>query len=253
MITKEQLAEKLAEIIRQAEKQNFHVKQEEVQKFFPADELSEEQMKLVYDYLLAKKIVVEGYLKENASGSGKTASELSEEERKYLEEYKEMLGALEPERQGERSELFQQLREGRRNVRDRLSELLLFDVLEAAEALAGEEALLPDLVQEGNLCLVQALENLSVESGASPDEAERTVMQEIRQGMQALAEQQKDMKSRDRRMVHKVQELKDSVAVLKEEMGRKVYLDEVADFMSISEEEAEAILKLAGEEVPKEE
>lgn len=36
-------------------------------------------------------------------------------------------------------------------------------------------------------------------------------------------------------------------------MGRKVYLDEVADFMHISEDEAEAILKLAGEEVPEEE
>ena len=36
-------------------------------------------------------------------------------------------------------------------------------------------------------------------------------------------------------------------------MGRKVYLDELADFMNITEEEAEAILKLAGEEVPREE
>ncbi len=32
-------------------------------------------------------------------------------------------------------------------------------------------------------------------------------------------------------------------------MGRKVYLDEVADFMSISEEEAEDILRLAGENI----
>ena len=71
--------------------------------------------------------------------------------------------------------------------------------------------------------------------------------------MQALAEQQKDVKSRDRRMVGRVQELKDNVEVLKDEMGRKVYLDELADFMNITEEEAEAILKLAGEEVPREE
>ena len=54
-------------------------------------------------------------------------------------------------------------------------------------------------------------------------------------------------------MVGRVQELKDNVEVLKDEMGRKVYLDELADFMNITEEEAEAILKLAGEEVPREE
>ena len=86
-----------------------------------------------------------------------------------------------------------------------------------------------------------------------PGAAERRILQAIRQGMQALSEEQKDVRHQDSRMVTKVQDLKDSVAILKEEMGRKVYLDEVADFMNISEEEAEAILKLAGEEVPPEE
>ena len=45
-------------------------------------------------------------------------------------------------------------------------------------------------------------------------------------------------------MVSRVEELKDTIAILKEEFGRRVYLDEVADYMHISEEEAEAILKL---------
>ena len=49
-----------------------------------------------------------------------------------------------------------------------------------------------------------------------------------------------------------MEELKDTISILKEEFGRKLYADEVADYMNISEEEVEAILKLAGEEVPKE-
>ena len=110
-----------------------------------------------------------------------------------------------------------------------------------------------DLVQEGNLCLLLALEAIEGRAGLDLASSEDKIMQEIRQGMQALTEQQRDVKHQDHRMVSKVQELKDSVSVLKEEMGRKVYLDEVADFMHISEDEAEAILKLAGEEVPEEE
>lgn len=60
----------------------------------------------------------------------------------------------------------------------------------------------------------------------------------------------RDVHARDRKMVEKVEDLKDGVETLKEEYGRKIYLDEVADFMSISEEEAVGILRLAGEEVP---
>lgn len=254
MITKEELAGRLAEIIKRAESRNFHIGQDEVRQFFPEEDLSEEQIKLVYDYLLAKKVVVEGYLKE-ASGENGAGEEsgLSEADRRYVEEYKEMLAAVEPERPGERARLFRELAGGERPARDRLSELLLPEVLQEARDFLVEEILLSDLVQEGSLCLLTALEGLQGKTEMEPDAAEKRVMQEIRQGMQALAEQQKDVKSRDRRMVGRVQELKDNVEVLKDEMGRKVYLDELADFMNITEEEAEAILKLAGEEVPREE
>jgi hypothetical protein len=254
-MTKEELAGKLAEIIKKAESRKLHIRREEIGEVFAGEALSEEQLKLVYDYLLSRKIVVEGYLKEPESGgsSGGGRRELSPEDRKYREEYQELLQALRPEEPGERRRLFSRLAEGDRQARDRLSEILLPEVARLAEAYQTEDVLLSDLVQEGSLCLLQALDAQAEETCAGPDAAEDRIMQEIRQGLQALTEQQKEVKSRDRRMVSRVQDLKDSVAILKEEMGRKVYLDEVADFMSISEEEAEAILKLAGEEVPKEE
>ena len=252
-MTKEELAGRLSEIIKQAESRNSHICKEEVDGFFAGEELSEEQLHLVYDYLLAKKIVVEGYLKEIRREDAEGEDRLSGEDKRYLEEYREMLSALEAERPGEKERLFRKAADGERQARDRLSELLLPEVLKLATGFAGGEVLLPDLVQEGNLCLLQGLEELTGRPALAPDAAERLILQGVRQGMLALAEQQKDVKSRDRRMVSRVQELKDSVAVLKEEMGRKVYLDEVADFMSIPEEEAEAILKLAGEEVPEEE
>ena len=204
-------------------------------------------MKLVFDYLLSKKIIVEGYLKETA------LPELSVADLQYLEEYESALKMLAPERNGERTSLLEKILNGDKSVRERLSELFLPEVVKAARERYVPEVAVTDLVQEGNLCLLLALEAIEGRAGLDLASAEDKIMQEIRQGMQALTEQQRDVKHQDHRMVSKVQELKDSVSVLKEEMGRKVYLDEVADFMHISEDEAEAILKLAGEEVPEEE
>ena len=204
-------------------------------------------MKLVFDYLLSKKIIVEGYLKETA------LPELSVADLQYLEEYESALKMLAPERNGERTSLLEKILNGDKSVRERLSELFLPEVVKVARERYVPEVAVTDLVQEGNLCLLLALEAIEGRAGLDLASAEDKIMQEIRQGMQALTEQQRDVKHQDHRMVSKVQELKDSVSVLKEEMGRKVYLDEVADFMHISEDEAEAILKLAGEEVPEEE
>ena len=171
----------------------------------------------------------------------------------YLEEYESALKMLAPERNGERTSLLEKILNGDKSVRERLSELFLPEVVKVARERYVPEVAVTDLVQEGNLCLLLALEAIEGRAGLDLASAEDKIMQEIRQGMQALTEQQRDVKHQDHRMVSKVQELKDSVSVLKEEMGRKVYLDEVADFMHISEDEAEAILKLAGEEVPEEE
>ena len=247
MITQQEFQQKLEALLSRAEAESFHIKKEEAESFFSGDELTGEQMKLVFDYLLSKKIIVEGYLKETA------LPELSVADLQYLEEYESALKMLAPERNGERTSLLEKILNGDKSVRERLSELFLPEVVKAARERHVPEVAVTDLVQEGNLCLLLALEAIEGRAGLDLASAEDKIMQEIRQGMQALTEQQRDVKHQDHRMVSKVQELKDSVSVLKEEMGRKVYLDEVADFMHISEDEAEAILKLAGEEVPEEE
>ena len=54
-------------------------------------------------------------------------------------------------------------------------------------------------------------------------------------------------------MVEKVTELDEAIKSMKEEYGRKVSVDEVAERLGISEDEIEDILKLAGEEVKDEE
>ena len=50
-------------------------------------------------------------------------------------------------------------------------------------------------------------------------------------------------------MVERVNDLDETIKNMKEEYGRKVSVDEVAERMGITEDTVEDILKLAGEEV----
>ena len=109
------------------------------------------------------------------------------------------------------------------------------------------QVLLQDLVQEGNLQLLLAKEAADLQLMTSPEMEEERMLQAALDAMQALAAEQAEMHTQDRKMVEKAENLKDGIAVLKEELGRKVYLDEVADFLSMTEEEAEDILRLTGE------
>ena len=82
---------------------------------------------------------------------------------------------------------------------------------------------------------------------------EEEILEQVRAGMLASLESQTEVKRRDHKMVEKVTELDETIKSMKEEYGRKVSVDEVADRLGISEDEIEDILKLAGEEVKDEE
>jgi len=70
------------------------------------------------------------------------------------------------------------------------------------------EVFLGDLIQEGNISLVLALDNLTAE-----EQAEKEIAAEIRQGIQALIEEQIDVKRRDSHMVKKVSDLNEKIGI----------------------------------------
>ena len=75
--------EKLAGILTLCESQNNITDKATVEAYFAEDNLSAEQMELVFDYLLSKKVIVKGYVK--AGGSIKNA-ENTEEPIRYTQE-----------------------------------------------------------------------------------------------------------------------------------------------------------------------
>lgn len=220
--------EKLAGILALCASQNNITDKTTVEEYFAEDNLSKEQMELVFDNLLSQKVIVKGYVK--AGGSIKNA-EKPEDVVRYTQEEQDYLNLYEQDLKG--------LREG-----DPLKELLPA-ILSMAKEMHRTDIYIGDLVQEGNMGLMLAMEEHEGDMEA--------LLSMAKESMQALLESQEETKKQDNRMVEKVNDLDEQIKKLSEEMGRKVSVDELEEFLDITEDEISDILKLAGEELPPEE
>ena len=250
MNDKARFLEKLSGLLALAKGQESRITIEEVKAYFSEDALTEEQMELVFDYLLAQKISVIGYVKMDI-GEEEKEVEYTEEEKAYLKEYEMDLQAISQATPEELEELYRQAMDGEEVAKNRLVEVYLKEVVEIAKQMYEPEVFLGDLIQEGNLGLVLGVEMLtSVQTVA---QARDIITRQIRQSIQMLLEEQNELNSRDKKMVEKVQALDEAITALADELGRKVTIDELAIYMGMEIEEIEDILKLTGEESETEE
>lgn len=236
---------KLSGLVAVAKNQGDQISIDEVKLYFSDTGLTEEQLELVFDYLLAQKVVVKGYLKMSKTEEAIT---YTEEEQAYLKEYLSDLQAFKDAKEGEKEALFQELLNGNESVKNRLTEIYLKEVVEIAKEMYHPEIFLGDMIQEGNVGLILGLDML-----ADVESAQETIVNQVKQCIQMLIEEHAEVKSRDNKMVEKVTMLDDSIKALTEELGRKVSIDELAVYMGMTEEEIEDILRLMGEDSEDEE
>ena len=214
---------KLREVLSFAREREDHLLAEDVEKFFEEEALSPEQMELFFQYLTEQGIEVKGYAPSKGTVREADQEEgLSPEEERYLETYRQEIEALEEA--------------GDKTLARRLTE-----VVEEAVKLPRGEVFLGDLIQEGNMRLVMLLEE-------DPEKEEEAWRVKVRGAMEEFIASSGEMRRRDRQMVRKVTDLKNTVKAMEEEEGRKVTLDEAAQRLGISRQEAEQIWKLTSEE-----
>lgn len=222
MDSKLQFQKKLAGIVALAKEKGNVLTVGEIERYFAEDSLTAEQIELVYDYLLSQKVAVKGYVKMGAAPKDKEEAPYTAEEKEYLDEYERELSKMKPQTE---------------------AETYLADVLAIAKEMRRQDIFIGDMVQEGNMSLLLALESLS-ESGKTKE----AVLSRVRQGIQMLIEEQAEARSRDRKMVQKVEMLNEAVKKLTEDLGRKVSAEELAVHMELTVEEVYDILRLMGEE-----
>ena len=237
---------KLNELVKVAKGKGSTIEIDEVKAFFEGA-LTEEQFELVFDYLLAQKVVVKGYFKMPEEEVKETVT-YSEEEIAYLEEYCKDLKAFKDAKEGEKEELFSALLRGDDSVKERLIGIYLKEVVEIAKEMYTEGIFIGDLIQEGNVGLILGLDMLTdVES------AHQVIVEQVRQNIQLAIEEYAELSQRDKKMIEKVAMLDEGIKSLTEELWRKVTIDELALHMGMTEEEIEDVLRLMGEETEEEE
>lgn len=243
---------KLKEIQTLAVNNGKKVHAQLVEKFFDDPDMDGEKIKRVYDYLETQGIRVEGILggadspsrQEQVERSAQPEKEripLTREEEEYLQEYLETMGARE---EAAEEALFEQFFRGERAAREALTRLYQREVVEAAKDFNREELFFGDLLQEGNMGLLMALEN----AGEQEDLGSR-ITEEIRNAVRSFVEEQTRQKKEDDILVERVRTLEAKVKELTEDdKDIKYSVEELALFLDMDVEDIRSVLRLTGEE-----
>jgi len=247
--------EMLSELRELADKQENHLTREEVKKFFSKGALNEEQLELVCEYLVSQKIKVDGYQKKEKTEqmqmkNGKEEQgkeEVPTERPDFLGMYLEELAGIEKISRQEEERLFLEAASGDLLAKSSLAKQYLQTVYELAMTYAASEMPLEDLVQEGNVGLLLALENL--EPKANLEEYQKTLFNKIQEAMEEAMEMSQDTKDMDEEIAGRVNHLNEAILNLEEDLGHKVSMEELSAYLEMPLEEIQDILRMAGDEM----
>ena len=254
--------EMLSEIKALADTKENRLTVQEINDFFVNAHLEQEQLELVYEYLKSQKITVIGYEKRNEQASAlfeeteDEAGEGQEAENQetegvdrwegmqyYLDEL-EQIKKIEPR---EELSLFRKAAEGDCSARKQLAELYLPMVCELAGDYEGDELLVEDLIQEGNMGLLLTLERLETADSLAAFQVQ--LLNGVNQYMQEALKEQKNVREMGRGIAKRVDHLSQAIHNLEEELEHRVSVEELSAYLEMPAEEIRDILKMAGDEL----
>ena len=229
-------AQTLEQVRKTAKEQGNCISEEQVKEAFAELDLNNEQLQMVFDYLLKRKIGI---------GQPMDPDEfLTEEEKDYLQEYLDEVAGLPTYSDGEKLAFSIAAMAGETDAQQRLIELHLADVAEIAKLYAGQGVLLEDLVGEGNLALSFGVTMLG--SLEKPDEVEGMLGKMIMDAMEEYIAEHAENSKIDKRVEDKVNKVADKARELAEELHRKVTTEELMEETGMSRKMIEDAIRMSG-------
>lgn len=235
---------KLKEVQEIAKQHENTLKAAEIRQVFDGCDLDKSQLLGVLKYLTSQGILIEGLetAGEDAKEPERKKIPLTAEEEAYLKGYLEELPEL-PEINKE--VLFTDLSEGQQDAMQTLTSYYMKTAADLAVEMNIEEMQLADLIQEANLCLIQALGNAGTER-----RDEQWLLDEVRKGIQLVIEEQTQRKFEDDSLVARVEKLESAVRELNDGEDEKnaFTIDELAIILDMKVDEIRDILRLTGDD-----
>ena len=259
----QEFAQKLAKLLEEARKKKNVLEDREILDFFKGEQLDAEKMDRIYDFLEANKVDVlslsgeeelepELFLEDEGDGEEIDMEniDLSVPEgvgtedpvRMYLKE----IGKVPLLTSDEEIELAKRIELGDEEAKQRLAEANLRLVVSIAKRYVGRGMQFLDLIQEGNLGLIKAVEKFDYKKGYK---FSTYATWWIRQAItRAIADQARTI----RIPVHMVETINRVIRTsrqLLQELGREPSPEEIADKMNMPVDRVREIMKISQEPV----
>lgn len=229
-------AKTLEEVRALAKEQGNCVSEEQVQEAFAALDLNNDQLQMVFDYLVKHKV-----------GIGQPVNMddyLTDEERNYLQDYLDEIAQLPPYTQGEKEACILSAMAGETQAQNRLVEMYLENVVDIAKLYSGQGVLLEDLIGEGNVALAFGTGMLG--SLEKPEEADGLLGKLIMDAMENYIQENAANEKADLKVVEKVNKVQERAKELSEDLHRKVTVQELADETGMSVKAIQDAIRMSG-------
>ena len=234
-----QFAQTLEEVKKKAKEQGNCISEEQVKESFSALSLTEEQFRMVYDYLKQHKI-----------GIGEPVNPddyLSEEEADYLDAYFEQLKEFPEVSDGEKEAITLSAMAGDSDAQNRLIQIFLPQVAEIAKLYAGQGVFLEDLIGEGNIALTVGVTMLGALEHAS--EAQGMLGKMIMDAMEDFIAEDAAEAKKDRQLADKVNLVADKANELADDLHRKVTVEELMQETGMSRKSILDAIRISGDKI----
>lgn len=236
-MNKEVLFAKTLEQVRSlAKEQGNCVSEEQVQEAFAPLGLDNEQLQMVFDYLVKHKV-----------GIGQPVNMddyLTDEEKDYLQEYLDEIAALPVYTDGQKEAFTIQAMAGDVAAQNKLVEIYIPDVVEISKLYAGQGVFLEDLIGEGNVALAVGVTMLG--SLEAPSEAQGMLGKLIMDAMEEYIQENLQNEKEDQKVADKVNLVLEKAKALSEDLHRNVTVEELAAETKLSEKAIRDAVRMSG-------
>ena len=211
-------AQTLEKVRTMAKDQGNCVSEEQVQEAFAALDLNQEQLQMVFDYLVKHKV-----------GIGQPVNMddyLTDEEKDYLQNYLDEIAGLPEYSTGEMEAYTIAAMAGEMEAQQKLIQAYLRDVIDIAKLYAGQGVFLEDLIGEGNVALAMGVNMLG--SLEKPSEAQGMLAKLMMDAMEEYISENAANEKTDKKAEDKVNLVAEKARELAEDLHRKITPEELA-------------------------
>jgi len=229
----------LEDIKYDARSQGGFVEEKMVYEAFEEMDLSKEQFELVFQYLKDNKIGINEALGDEAI--------LNSEDRDVLSEYKDELSMVDSISDGEKQALIMAAMNNETESYEKIITSYLPKVMEIAKLYSDQGVALEDLIGEGNLAVAEGVTMLGALE--HPSEADGMMIKLIMDAMEEVVSENFDESSKEMKIADKVNKVAEAAAKAREELGRKVSVEELVSICGLSKKSVIEAVKLSGNKI----